>query len=71
MVAFVLCIVVEFLCSLNLMCVFISLLSSGNCVAAYCENAAHSAYDMFSKYKYLPNCQFIFPTSVFWSGISF
>ena len=27
--------------------------SSGNGVAAYWEIASHSAYDMFSKYKYL------------------
>ena len=28
-------------------------LSSGNRVVAYWERAAHSAYDMFFKYKYL------------------
>ena len=38
------------MCCLNLMYVLIFKLSSGNCVAAYWEIAAHSAYDMFSKY---------------------
>ena len=32
--------------------------------------AAHSAYDMFSKYKYLI-VNLVFPTSVFGVGISF
>ena len=32
--------------------VFIFQLSLGNLVAAYLEIAAHSAYDMFIKYKY-------------------
>ena len=36
-------------------------------MAAYWEIAAHSAYDMFSKYKYLI-VDLVFPTSVFWSG---
>ena len=45
-------------------------LSSGNCVAAYWEIAAHSAYDMFSMYKYLI-VNFVFPTLVFGVGISF
>ena len=49
------------------MCVFIFYLSLGNCVAVYLEIAAHSAYDMFSKYKYLI-VNLVFPTSVFWSG---
>ena len=35
------------------MYVFIFYLSSGKSVAAYWEIAAHSAYDMFYKYKYL------------------
>ena len=40
------------------------MLSSGSCVAACREEAAHSAYDMFSKYKYL-NGNLGFPISVF------
>ena len=36
-------------------------------MAAYWEIAAHSAYEMFSKYKYLI-VNLVFPTSVFWSG---
>ena len=36
-------------------------------MAAYWEIAAHSAYDMFCKYK-LPNCQFDFSRLGFWSG---
>ena len=39
-------------------------------MAAYWEIATHSAYDMFSKYKYLIRNLF-FPTSVFGVGISF
>ena len=39
------------------------MLSSDNSVADYCEIAAHSAYDMFSKYKYL-----FFSHLGFWSG---
>ena len=39
-------------------------------MTAYWEIAAHSAYDMFSKYKY-PIVKFDFPTSVFGVGISF
>ena len=35
------------------MYVFIFYFSLGNSVAAYWEIAAHLAYDMFSKYKYL------------------
>ena len=35
------------------MYVLIFYLSSGNWMTAYWEIAAHSAYDMFSKYKYL------------------
>ena len=39
-------------------------LSSGNRVAAYWEIAAHTAYDLFSKYKYLfVNNYFDFPTT--------
>ena len=34
------------------------------CVAAYCKIAAHSAYDMFSKYEYL-NVNLFFPNSIF------
>ena len=30
-----------------------SYLCSGNCVVTYWEIAAHSAYNMFSKYQYL------------------
>ena len=45
-------------------------LSSGNKVVAYWEIAAHSAYDMFSKYKYLI-VNLAFPTSDFGVGISF
>ena len=36
-------------------------------MATYWEIAAHSAYDMFSKYKYLI-VNLVFPTSVFSSG---
>ena len=39
-------------------------------MAAYWEIAVHSAYDMFSKYKYLIVYLFI-PTSVFGVGTSF
>ena len=39
-------------------------------MAAFWEIAAHSAYDMFSKYKY-PSVNLVFPTSVFGVGISF
>ena len=39
-------------------------------MAAYWEIAAHSAYDMFSGYKYLI-VNLVFPTSVFGVGISF
>ena len=52
------------------MYVFIFYLSSGNRVAAYWEIAAHSTYDMFSKYKYLI-VNLVFPTSVFGMRISF
>ena len=52
------------------MYVFIFYLSSGNWVTAYWEIAAHSAYDMFSKYKCLI-VNLIFPTSVFGVGIFF
>ena len=47
-------------------------LSSGNRVAAYWEIAAKSAYDTFSKYKYMYLVvNLVFPTSVFGVGISF
>ena len=47
-------------------------LSSGNLMAAYWEITAHSAYDMFPKYKYLIVIMFyLFPTSVLRVGISF
>ena len=39
-------------------------------VAAHWEIDAHSAYDMFSLYKYLI-VNLVFPTSVFGVGISF
>ena len=39
-------------------------------MAAYWEIAAHSAYDMFSTYKYII-VNLVFPTSVFGVGISF
>ena len=39
-------------------------------VAAHWEVAAHSAYDMFCKYKYLI-VNLVFPASVFEVGISF
>ena len=39
-------------------------------MAAYWEIAAHSAYDMFSKYKYLI-VNLLFATPVFAVGISF
>ena len=45
-------------------------LRSGNWGVAYLEKAAHLAYDMFSKYKYLIVILF-FPTSVFGVRISF
>ena len=60
MVLFVLYFGVNFLCCLNLLYVFIVLvIGSGNRVAAYWEIAAHSAYDVFFKYK------FVFSASVF------
>ena len=40
-------------------------------MAAYWEIAAHSAYDMFSKYTMwdcILNCQFSFSQHGFWSG---
>ena len=49
---------------------FLIVLSSGNCVAAYWEIAAHSAYNIFSKYKYLI-VYFVFPTSGFGVRTSF
>ena len=39
-------------------------------MAAYWEAAAHSTYDMFSKYKYLI-VNLVFTGSVFGVGISF
>ena len=39
-------------------------------MAAYWKIAAHSAYDMFSKYKYVI-VNLVFPTSFFGVGISF
>ena len=51
-------------------CAFCTLVTSGNRVTAYWEIAAHSANDMFSKYKYLL-VNLVFPTSVFGVGISF
>ena len=45
-------------------------LRSGKWVAAYWEIAAHSAYDMFSKYKYLI-VNLVFPTSVVGVEVSF
>ena len=39
-------------------------------MAAYWEIAAHTAYDLFSKYKYLI-VYFDFPTTVFGVGIFF
>ena len=66
MVPFVLCFEVEFLYCLNLMYAFIFYLSSDN----YWEIAAHSAYDIFSKYKYLI-VNLVFPTSVFGVGFLF
>ena len=38
-------------------------------MATYWEIATHSAYDKFSKYKYL-TVNLVFPTSVFGMGIS-
>ena len=59
MVLFVLYFGVVFLCCLNLMYVFIVLvIGSGNRVAAYREIAAHSAYDMFFKYKFVFSASF-------------
>ena len=46
-------------------------LSSGNGVTAYLEIAAHSAYDMFSIYKYvIVNLVFFPPLFLEW-GFSF
>ena len=42
-------------------------LSLGNLVATYWEIAAHSAYDMFSWYKYLI-VNLVFSHLGFWSG---
>ena len=39
-------------------------------MAAYWEIAAHSAYNMFSKYKYLI-VNLVFPILVFGVGVSF
>ena len=39
-------------------------------MTVYWEMAAHSAYDMFSEYKYLI-VNLVFPTLVFGVGISF
>ena len=58
-VLLVLCLGVECLCRLHLMCVF-KFLGSGSLVA----------YNMFSKYKYLID-NLVFSTSVFGVGISF
>ena len=52
-VLIVLCFGVEFLCCLHLMFVSYFLSSLCNLVTANWEIAAHSAYDMLSKYKYL------------------
>ena len=51
-VPFVLCFGFKCLCCLNLMYVFIFYLSSGNRVSAYREIAAHSAYYVFSEYRF-------------------
>ena len=40
-------------------------------MTAYWEIAAHSANDMFSKYKYLMAIGQVFPITVFVMGISF
>ena len=50
--------------------VFMFYISSGNLLATYWEKAAHLAYEMFSKYKYLI-VNLDFPTWVFGVGISF
>ena len=56
---------------LNLIYVFVYL-SSGNLLAAYWEIAAHSAYDMFFKYKYIVlNCLVFSPPRFFGVGVSF
>ena len=50
------------------LCAFLYIkLSLGNYVAAHWKIAAHSAYDVFSLYKYL-NCKFRFSHLCFWSG---
>ena len=56
---------------LSLMYVLIFLVSSANRVAAYWGIAAHSAYDMFSLYKYL-SVILVFPTPRFvqWEFLS-
>ena len=48
----------------------IFILCSSNGVATYCEIAAHSAYEMFSWYKYLI-VSLVFSHLGFWSGILF
>ena len=58
-------------CAVCTLCTFTTfLLSLDNRVAVYLEIAAHSANDMFSKYKYLI-VNLVFSTSVFREGISF
>ena len=67
MVLLVLCFEVEFLCCLNLMYVFLYIFKFDWLNGRMLGMAAHSAYDMFSKYKYLI-VFFVFPTSVFIVG---
>ena len=65
MVLIVLCLTVDFLCRLHLMCVFVW-------VAEWLPNgkkAAYSAYDMLSLYMYLI-ANLVFPSSVFGVGLS-
>ena len=62
--------VLNFMCCMHFMSVSVFKLGLGNGVAAYWEKAAHSAFNMFSWYKYLI-VKLVFPTSVFWSGFFF
>ena len=59
------------MCCLRLIYVFIFLFSTGNCLAAYLEIAAHSDYDMFSWYMYISVFLVFSHPSVYRVGISF
>ena len=71
MVPIVLCFGIDFLRCLNRMYVIYFYLCPGNREAAYWEIAAHSAYDMFCKYKYLiVNLVFSPPRFLEWDFLS-